>query len=258
MATPGSLAKAVDQMRPDLLINAAAYTDVDKAESERELAFRINAAAAGEAGEASASIGVPIIQLSTDYVFDGQAREPYREDLPTAPISVYGASKLAGEKVVRAANPQHLIVRSSWLFSPFGRNFVRTMLNLAKDRAEIAVVDDQLGSPTSALDLASALAEIARQWAAGAETGMGRTYHVTNGGQASWFELATQVMAEARSRGLPSAHVRPIASAEWPAKAPRPVNSRLDSSRFAVDFGYALPDWRTALAATLDRIAQAN
>jgi dTDP-4-dehydrorhamnose reductase len=154
---PGSLAAHIRLVAPDAVVNAAAYTDVDRAEDEPDHAFRINADAAGEAAAAAREIGASIVHISTDYVFDGAGSVPYREDAPTHPVGVYGKSKLAGEEQVRAANPQSLIMRTAWLYSPFGRNFVRTMLRLASERPEIAVVDDQRGTPTSALDLADAI-----------------------------------------------------------------------------------------------------
>lgn len=248
------LAAAIHRLRPDLVMNAAAYTEVDRAEEERELAFRINAEAAGEAAAAAARLGIPIIQLSTDYVFDGRASEPYDDDAPTGPINVYGASKLAGEEAVSAANSQHLILRTSWLVSPFGRNFVKTMLRLAEERDEIAVVDDQFGSPTSALELADALLRIADRWRDGDLAGVGQVLHLAGEGATSWAGLAEQVMQFSAARGGPSARIRRITTADYPTAAKRPAHSALDSSRFRQLFGFGLPAWQDQMKPLVARL----
>lgn len=251
LADPGSLARVIRAVSPDLVINAAAYTAVDQAEDEPERAFRINAEAAGEAAAAARKVNAAIIQLSTDYVFDGQAKNaPYDESAPTNPLSVYGASKLAGEEAVRAANPDHLILRTAWVYSPFGRNFVRTMVAAARERDELKVVDDQHGSPSSALDLADAILAIARQW----PLESGRTYHLAGSGSASWFELASEVMANCRRLGLPAAEVSPIRTADWPTKAARPPYAALDCTKIERDLGIRLPDWRESVATTVQRL----
>jgi dTDP-4-dehydrorhamnose reductase len=251
LADPGSVARVIRAVSPDLVINAAAYTAVDQAEDEPELAFRINAEAAGEAAAAARAVNAAILQLSTDYVFDGQARVPYKEDAATNPLSVYGASKLAGEDAVRAANPDHLILRTAWVYSPFGRNFVRTMVAAARDRDSLNVVDDQHGSPTSALDLADAFLAIAGNW----PLDSGRTYHLAGSGSASWFGLASETMANCRRLGLPAADVKPIATADWPTKAARPPYAVLDCAAIERDLGIRLPDWRQSVAATVERLA---
>jgi dTDP-4-dehydrorhamnose reductase len=236
---------------PDLVINAAAYTAVDQAEDEPERAFRINAEAAGEAAAAARKVNAAIIQLSTDYVFDGRADAPYNESAPTNPLSVYGASKLVGEEAVRAANPHHLILRTAWVYSPFGRNFVRTMIAAARDRDSLNVVDDQHGSPTSALDLADAILAIAADWSLDS----GHTYHLAGSGSASWFEMASEVMANCHRLGLPAADVKPIATADWPTRAVRPPYAVLDCAEIAGDLGIRLPDWRQSVATTVERLA---
>jgi dTDP-4-dehydrorhamnose reductase len=251
LADPGSVARVIRAVSPDLVINAAAYTAVDQAEDEPELAFRINAEAAGEAAAAARAVNAAILQLSTDYVFDGQARVPYKEDAATNPLSVYGASKLAGEEAVRAANPDHLILRTAWVYSPFGRNFVRTMVAAARDRDSLNVVDDQHGSPTSALDLADAILAIAANW----PLDSGRIYHIAGSGSASWFGLASETMAYCRRLGLPAADVKPIATANWPTKAARPPYAVLDCAAIERDLGIRLPDWRQSVAATVERLA---
>lgn len=254
LITPGSVAAAIREACPDVVINAAAYTNVDLAETERELAFRANADAAGEAAEAAAAVGAAMIQLSTDYVFDGSGDRPWREDDPVNPINVYGASKAAGEDRVRAANPRHLIVRTSWVVSPFSRNFVKTIMEAARSRDVLRVVDDQRGRPTSALDLADAVLTIAE---ASVEDGvaLGRTYHVAGSGAASWFDLACEVMERCKSLGIAAVPVKPVSSGEWPTAAIRPRNSVLDCSRSEEDFGIRLPDWRSSVCAIVDRIA---
>jgi dTDP-4-dehydrorhamnose reductase len=249
LAEPGCAAAIVAERRPGAVINAAAYTMVDQAESEPELAFRINGDAAGEVASAAREIGAKVIQISTDYVFDGNADTPYAEDAPTAPLGVYGRSKLAGEEQVRAANPDHLIVRTSWVHSPFGHNFVKTMLRLAADRDELRIVSDQQGCPTSALDLADALLTAlprVRNW--------GATYHLAAPEPCSWADLASAVFETSRSLGGPSAKIIPITTAEYPTPARRPMHSALDSSRFARDFGIRLPDWHSSVADVVERL----
>lgn len=255
LSSSGSVAGAITAVRPELVVNAAAYTAVDQAEAEPALAFRINAEGAGEAAAAAREVGAAIIQLSTDYVFDGRARDPYAEDAPTEPLSVYGRSKLAGEEAVRVTNPDHLILRTSWVYSPFGHNFVRTMISLAADREVLNVVGDQFGCPTSALALAEAILGIAERWNEGDRTGLGDTYHLAGSGSATWFDLASEVMANCRRLGLPAAEVRPIATADWPTKATRPANAVLDCSKIERDLGLRLPDWRRSVAETVERLA---
>jgi dTDP-4-dehydrorhamnose reductase len=249
LTVAGSIAAAVEASRPDVLINAAAYTDVERAEQEPELAHRINADAAGEAAAACATVGAAVIQLSTDYVFDGRLERPYREEDPIAPLNIYGASKAAGEEQVRSANARHLILRTSWVVSPFGRNFVKTMVEAARTRDRLTVVNDQRGNPTSAVDLADAILSVIETW-----NGDGGTYHLAAAGEASWFELATTVMDECRRLGAPVAEVEPIGSADWPTSAARPANSVLDCTRIAEELGIRIPDWRTSVAAIVERI----
>ncbi|MES2902604.1 MAG: dTDP-4-dehydrorhamnose reductase [Pseudomonadota bacterium] len=253
LAIPGSARVAILAARPTLVINAAAFTAVDLAETEEEAAHRINVDAAEEVAAAAAELGAPVIHISTDYVFDGRASAPYAETDATNPLGVYGRTKLAGEEAVRAANPRHLILRTSWLFSPFGKNFVSTMLALGRQRDRLSVVADQHGNPTSALDLADAILLVARRWAEGDRTGLGQTYHLAGSGIASWFDLAVAVQQEAAT-GTP---VSPITTADWPTPAARPAYSALDSGKFARDFGHVLPDWRVSLAPIIARLAAA-
>jgi dTDP-4-dehydrorhamnose reductase len=255
MEDPGAIAKAIDQVRPDVVINAAAYTAVDRAEDEPERAFRINADAAGEAASAACRAGIPIIHVSTDYVFDGQSSGPYREDAPAAPMGIYGRSKLAGEELVRAGAHDHLIMRTAWVYSPFGGNFLKTMMALAQRNPVVKVVADQRGNPSSALDLADGLISILQHWRGGDWIGLGRTYHLAGTGEASWADFASAIFDQCRELGLPFAEVEPIATADWPTKARRPANSTLDSSRFSADFGFEMPHWRMSSAATVRRLA---
>lgn len=254
LAIPGSLAAAIESARPDLVINAAAFTAVDRAEAEEALAFRINAEAAGEGAEMAGKLGIPFIQLSTDYVFDGTPGRPWREDDPIAPLSAYGRSKAEGERRVMAAFGNRCCVRTSWIVSPFGHNFVKTMLRLAAERDEIAVVADQRGRPTSALDLADALLELADRAVAGESAGL---WHIANGGEASWAELAEETMRVSREAGGPHAAIRSIASADYPAPAPRPANSVLDCTKARDELGIELPDWRESVGKIVRRLAAA-
>lgn len=256
LAVPGSVARAIHAARPDVLVNAAAYTNVDGAEDEPELAFRINAAAAAEAATASAELGIPVVHISTDYVFDGAADRPYAETDPVNPVGVYGRSKAAGERSVADANPRHLILRTAWVYSPFGRNFVKTMLAAGGQRDRLDVVADQVGSPTSALELARGVLLAAR--AAHAGQRLGEVYHLAGSGETSWSGLAEQVMREARALGLPAAEISPIGTQDWPTRAVRPRNSRLDSGKFAESFGFRMPDWRQSVAAVVTRLAEAK
>lgn len=251
LAIPGSARSAILAARPALIISAAAFTAVDLAETEEAAARRINADAAGEVAAAARELGVPIIHISTDYVFDGRATAPYAETAATSPINAYGRTKLAGEEAVRAATPDHLILRTSWLVSPFGKNFVRTMIDLGQQRDSLSVVANQHGNPTSALDLADAILLVARRWSTGDRTGLGQTYHLAGTGIASWYDLAVAVQEEAGT----AAQVTPITTADWPTPAERPSYSALDSSKFARDFGSNMPDWRASLGPIVARLA---
>ena len=255
LEVPGSAAGAIAAVVPDVVINAAAYTAVDLAEDEPERAFRINAEAAGEIAAATAG-KARLIHVSTDYVFDGRAEDPYSEDAPTNPLNVYGRSKLAGEINVRSANPEHLIVRTSWVYSPFGRNFVATMMAAAERNERLNVVDDQRGCPTSATDLADGLMRVIDAWSGGGQVGLGKTYHLAGTGATSWCGFARATMDERGERGLKAAAVDPIRSSDWPTRAERPRNSVLDSSSFSGDFCYVMPHWRSSLAAVVGKLAE--
>lgn len=252
---PGAARAAISRARPDLVINAAAYTNVDAAEDEPDRAMRINSDAAGEIAAAAREAGAAMVQISTDYVFDGAASGPYAEDAATGPIGVYGRTKLAGERRVRAADSAAIVVRTAWVYSPFGRNFVRTMMTLARTRDTVGVVADQRGNPTSALDLADGLLALADRLARGDRATLGQVYHLAGTGAASWFDLARHVFATCAKLGLPTAEAKPVTTADYPTKAARPANSMLDCARFTADMGFAMPAWREATAATVARIA---
>jgi dTDP-4-dehydrorhamnose reductase len=251
---PESIEAAIRAAAPDAVVNAAAYTAVDQAEDEPDRAFRINAAAAGEVAAAAHRVGARVIHVSTDFVFDGKAARPYVEDDSTAPLNVYGRSKLEGETAVRRASPDHLIVRTSWVYSPFGRNFVKTMLRVAAGEKDARVVADQKGNPTCALDLADGLLRILSVWSDGAATGLGRTYHLSGGGVASWFDLASRVFDARRARGLPTPGIEPVPTSAWPTPALRPAFSALDNTAFQRDFGQSLPNWPKSLDAVVARL----
>jgi dTDP-4-dehydrorhamnose reductase len=243
---------AIAEARPDVIVNAAAYTAVDKAETEPQLAFSINREGAAAVAAAARGLGVPLIHLSTDYVFSGSKTTAYVEDDETGPLGVYGKSKLAGELAVRTASAEALILRTSWVYSPFGSNFVKTMLRLAGERPQLRVVDDQVGTPTSALDLAEAILRIAPR--VREKAGAGATFHVAGSGSTSWCGLAKQVFETSRLMGGPTADVVPISTPEYPTPARRPANSSLDTSAFHICFGHSLRDWRAGVEDTVGRI----
>ncbi len=255
LADPSTVEPAIRAARPDAVISAAAYTAVDKAESEPELAEQINGAGAGAVAGAAAALGVPVLQVSTDYVFDGSKAAPYVEDDPTGPLGAYGRSKLAGERAVAAATARHAILRTAWVYAPYGANFVRTMLRIAGTKPEVAVVADQHGCPTSALDIATTLLGVAARMAAEPEDkALTGVFHMAAGGEAVWADVAEAVFAASRARGGPSAAVKRITTAEFPTQARRPANSRLDCAKLRRAYGIALPDWRVPLERTVSRL----
>ena len=252
LADPRQLAALLDVQRPRLVVNAAAYTAVDRAEDEPELALRINAEAVGELARWCAAEDAALLHYSTDYVFDGHATTPYREDAPTAPLGAYGRSKLLGEEQLRAAGCRHLILRTAWVYAARGGNFLRTMLRLAAERGELAVVDDQVGAPTPARHIAAATAALLAQ----GRTDAG-TFHLTASGECSWHGFAAAIFEQAVAAGLlPRAPVlRAITTAEFPTRARRPRYSRLDTSRLAAEAGLRLPDWREGLRDVIGELA---
>ena len=244
----------IEAVRPDVVVNAAAFTAVDKAEAEEDLAARVNGEGAGHVAEAAAKIGVPLLHLSTDYVFDGALDRPYREDDPTGPTGAYGRSKLIGEQLVAERCPDSTILRTAWVYSPFGANFVRTMLRLNETREEVGVVADQYGNPTSALDIAGALLAVARRLREDATPALRGVFHMTGSGEAAWADLAEAVFQEAETHGRRLTRVKRIATADYPTPARRPPNSRLDNAKLRRIYGLALPDWRRSVAICCARL----
>lgn len=250
---PDQAAAAVAAAAPDVVVNAAAYTNVDLAESEAELALLINATGPAAVASACVKIGAPLVTVSTDYVFDGKKPGPYLEDDPVNPIGAYGRSKAEGEARIRATLPEHMILRTSWLFSPFGTNFVRTMMRLGAERPVLRVVNDQRGCPTGAADLACAIIAVCSAIKSG-NGGFG-TYHVSNAGATSWYEMAMAIFEELAARGGGVPEVIPISTAEYPTKASRPANSVLDCGKIASKFGVTLRPWRDALDECVSELA---
>ncbi|MDR7146953.1 dTDP-4-dehydrorhamnose reductase [Rhizobium sp. BE258] len=246
LANPANVLPALAAAQPDVIVSAAAYTAVDKAESEPDSAFAVNAAGAGAVSEAAAKLGIPVIHLSTDYVFSGEKPAPYVETDLTGPISVYGSTKLEGELRMAAGNADHVILRTAWVYSPFGANFVKTMLRLAETRDELRVVADQQGCPTSALDIAEAIFAIAARLKADPDPALRGTFHLTGTGEATWADFATEIFAQSRAIGGNSAVVTPITTAEYPTPARRPANSRLSGDKLAATYGIRLPDWKSS------------
>ena len=245
---PASLAALIEQTAPEVVVNAAAYTAVDKAETDAEAAFRINAEAPAAIAQACVDTGALLVHYSTDYVFDGNATRPYREDDATAPLGVYGASKLAGEQAIRASGARHAILRTAWVYAAHGKNFLLTMLWLANERDELRVVADQIGAPTPAAWIADATAEIIRRGVMASGT-----WHLVADGETSWHGFAEAIVDEAHALGLIARKPRVVAipTADYPTPARRPAYSVLDTTRLQRDFGVAPPDWRDGLRRTL-------
>ncbi len=257
LADPSGIEDILLETGGDLIVNAAAYTAVDQAESEPELAEAINGIGAGAVAGAAAAMGVPVIHLSTDYVFDGTGERPYREDDPVSPLGAYGTSKLLGEQAVADATENHAILRTAWVYSPFGKNFVKTMLRLAGDREEVGVVADQHGSPTSALDIADGIVAVCRNLVERPEDkNLRGVFHMAGSGFASWAEFATEIFTLSAHLGGPSAKVRPIATSDYPTPAKRPANSRLDCTKLREVHGVVLPPWRSSLEPCVKRLIE--
>ena len=246
---PAAVLRAIQLARPSLVLNAAAYTNVDQAEIEREVAFRGNAEGPKVLAAACADKNIPLIHISTDYVFDGRKPSPYVENDATAPINVYGESKLAGEVAVREALDRHVILRTSWLFGAYRRNFLKTVLRLAAERDELRIVSDQHGCPTSTADLADAIVAIAPRLAAGEQ--LFGIYHVASPGPATWYDFAVEIVAAAAPFTGRSPKVVPIGTRDYPTKAARPVKSKLDSSKFFSAVGFRAADWRQRVRETV-------
>lgn len=250
LGDPESCVRVIEQARPQAVVNAAAFTDVDGAEADEALATRINAGAPEAMARACAAQGIPMVQVSTDYVFDGHGAAPRAPGAGTAPLGAYGRSKLAGERAVVAAGGVHAILRTSWVFSAHGRNFVGTMLRLGQDRAEVRVVGDQHGGPTPARDLAAACHRAA-EVLQGSPDKSG-TYHFAGAPDTTWAGFASEIFRQARL----ACRVTAISTCDWPTPAQRPLNSRLDCASFTQAFGMERPDWRTALAQVLSDLGE--
>jgi len=251
---PGSLPALLDRLQPAVVVNAAAYTAVDRAEQEPEAAFRANAQAPGVIARWCAAHGVPLVHYSTDYVFDGQGSTPYREDALTAPLGVYGTSKRDGEDAVRAAGGRHLIFRTAWVYASHGANFLRTMLRVGAGREQLRVVADQIGTPTPAALIADVTAQALRH-----PGGLSGTWHLTASGQTSWHAFAEAIFAEAVAAGVlaKAPVVEAIPSSAYPTPARRPAWSVLDNQRLQQDFGIVLPTWQDGLKRVMAEIAAA-
>jgi dTDP-4-dehydrorhamnose reductase len=259
LARPAEAARILREATPDIIVNAAAYTAVDRAEQEEELATLINGTAVGEIAETARQLGALLIHYSTDYVFDGRKDAPYAEDDVPHPISAYGRSKLAGERAIAQCGGRYLIVRTSWIYAARGHNFLKTVLRLARERDELRIVEDQIGAPTWARDLAAATAVMTRQARQEIarddfESGL---FHVTGSGATSWFVFAKAVVKQAEQYGLLArkSKIVPIASSEYPVAATRPKNSRLSGARARHRFQIALPEWEQSLAVCMRELS---
>ena len=256
LTAPSSVLRTLADFKPDVIVNAAAYTAVDRAEQEPDAAMALNAQGPRRLAEAVERMGALLIHISTDCVFDGAKPTPYVEDDATAPLSVYGRSKLAGEEAVRAAAPRHIILRTSWVFSPYGSNFLTRMIGLARERDELRVVDDRMGCPTYAPHLAAAILGVARAATAAPHRGTWGTYHGAGTGSTTWCGFAREIMRVSGAHGGPSVPVVPITTAEYPTPAIRPVNSRLDSSKLTAVFDVGLPPWQQGVAECMARLRE--
>ena len=274
LADAASIRDVVRALRPRWIVNPGAYTGVDQAETERDLAYAVNAVAPGVLGEEAKSLGAAVVHFSTDYVFSGEGNEPWAEDAPTGPLGVYGASKLAGEQALRQTGAAHLIVRSSWIYGSTGKNFLRTVLRVARERDAMRIVDDQHGAPTWSRDLAKATVEVMRQLTrtAGPEDAaaelagpalaevvmpLSGVYHAASAGETTWFGFAEEAVRLAR-RVEPAAQfgqLIPIPTAEYPTPARRPGNSRLACGKLLRTFGIRMQPWQEALRAVVDELA---
>ena len=256
LADPDGLAATVRAVAPDLIVNAAAHTAVDKAESEPNLAFTINALAPGALARAAATCGALLVHYSTDYVFDGRGTAPWAEGAPTGPLSVYGRTKLKGETLIRDSGCRHLIFRTSWVYAARGGNFAKTMLKLAAERDKLTIIDDQHGAPTGAELLADVTAHAARMTLACPE--LAGTYHLAAAGETTWHGYARHVVEFARARGVPIRvapdAIRRVPTSAFPTPAQRPANSRLDTRKLRDTFGLVLPDWQQGVERMLTEI----
>ena len=251
LGAPDMLRAAIEATDADVIINAAAYTAVDRAEDDQDQAEQVNHLAVGTMARAAAKRDIPFLHISTDYVFPGNGDTPWQPDDATGPLGVYGATKRRGEDAVRAAGGRHVILRTSWVFSAHGNNFVKTMLRLGRERDALTIVGDQIGGPTAAGDIANALLSCARAVHAQCTSG---TYHFSGAPDVSWADFATEIFAQS---GI-SCDVTPIPTTDYPTPATRPLNSRLNCESLMTDFGIARPDWRVSLKAVLTDLGEVS
>lgn len=254
LLAPETVRSSILSAKPDVVVSAAAHTAVDQAEDEPGLAFAINAAGAGAVADAAAQAGAAVIHLSTDYVFSGEGEGEYTEADAPDPKSVYGSSKLEGEKAVASANPRHVILRTAWVYSPFGRNFVKTMLALGGQRDSVRVVADQWGNPTAATDVADGVLRVAKRIAADGENDPYGLFHLAGAGSINWAGFANEIFAESARLGGPSARVEEISTAEHPTKARRPRNSRLSCGKLLAAYGWLPPPWQAPCRRVVERL----
>ena len=254
LSKPETLETPVRDARPDVIISSAAYTAVDKAETETELAQTINGDAPGALARLAAELDIPILHLSTDYVFAGDKTNAYDETDTPAPVSVYGKTKLSGEMQIRAATDNHVILRTAWVYSPYGNNFVKTMLRLGETRDELSVVSDQHGCPTYAPEIARALVAIAQQVAIDRDPTLRGTFHLTGQGETTWAEFAETIFLGAEARGRQPVRVKPISTREYPTPAKRPENSRLNGDKLDDTYGLRLDPWQDSLEPCLNQL----
>lgn len=248
------IAPAIEALRPDVILSVAAYTAVDAAEGDEATALAVNGTAVGEIGKAAARLGVPVVHLSTDYVFAGDKPVPYVETDPTGPLSAYGRTKLAGELALAAATPNHAVLRTAWVYSPFGKNFVKTMLRLGESRGSVGVVADQIGNPTSALDIADGLLKVADNLLASSDPALRGTFHMTGKGETSWAGFAAEIFRLSAALGGKPVAVDPIPTSAYPTPAKRPANSRLDCGKLEQLHGVRLPDWKGSTELVVRRL----
>lgn len=254
LADTARIVPILEALQPDVILSVAAYTAVDAAENDEATATAVNGVAVREIGRAAARLGAPVLHLSTDYVFDGDKKSPYVETDPTGPIGAYGRSKLAGDWALAAATGNHAILRTAWIYSPFGKNFVKTMLRLAETHDRVGVVADQIGNPTSALDIADVLIAVAENLLGSADPALRGIFNMTGAGEATWADFAEEIFHVSATLGGPSATVDRIPTSAYPTSARRPKNSRLDCGRIERMHGVCLSDWRVATEAVVRRL----
>lgn len=258
LARPETVLKALREVKPDLVVSAAAYTAVDKAESEPDIAFAVNRDGARAVAQAASEIGIPVIHLSTDYVFDGTKDTAYVESDPTGPTSIYGRSKLEGERAVSETTDNYAVLRTAWVYSEYGNNFVKTMLRLSESRDEINVVADQFGCPTSANDIATAIVAVAKKLVEDSSARLRGVFHLSGTGETNWANFAKQIFALSAENGGKSIVVNDITTEQYPTPARRPANSRLDCSKLEEVYGIKLPSWQTSTRAVVTALAQSK